>query len=47
MNSYLADILLDLIVKHLGPKVTGLEAQLLADEILDAIDEWFSNDIHA
>lgn len=47
MNGYLPELLLDLIIKHLGPKVTGEEAQLLTDEILATLDEWFSTDIYA
>lgn len=47
MTGFLPDLLLDLIIEHLGPKVTGEEAQLLTDAILGALEEWFSADIYA
>jgi len=47
MSSYLVDKIVDLIIKHLAPKVDGLEAQLLADDIVALVDEWISTDLYA
>jgi hypothetical protein len=47
VNGFLSDRLLDTIIEHVGIYLTGEEAQVLTDAILELLDEWFSTDIYA